>query len=177
MLFFWSFYQTARRFPKHLEQLMELEWSVTPRVEIGSWKQRHPVGLMLESSTWEGLSSNSHPTHKEKELEKSQWDPVHTTMCLWVLLPMAMSGEGPSSPHWCPWPSGADTALCCEGQHRRFGLPEPKSAPMSQAGRSSRKKPVFQKGQWGPSGFSEAASLTSIIAKIQRWLLHKAKCS
>lgn len=23
---FWSFYQTARGFPKHLEQLMELEW-------------------------------------------------------------------------------------------------------------------------------------------------------
>lgn len=35
-------------------------------------------------------------------------------------------------------------------------------------------KPVFQKGQRGPLGFSEAASLTSIIAEILSWLLHKA---
>lgn len=64
----WSFYQT----PKHLEQLMELERIVTLRVEIGSWKRRHPVGLMLESNTWEGLRSKPHPfPHKGKELEKS----------------------------------------------------------------------------------------------------------
>jgi len=69
---FQSFYQTARDFPKHLEQLMELERSVTLRVEMGSWKQRHPVGLMLESNTREGLSPNPYPTRKEKELEKFQ---------------------------------------------------------------------------------------------------------
>lgn len=45
---------------------MELEWIVTLRVEMGSWKWRHPVGLMLESGTWEGLGSNPHPTHKGK---------------------------------------------------------------------------------------------------------------
>lgn len=71
-LFFWSFHQTARGFPKHLEQLMELEWSVTLRVEIGSWKRRHPLGSMLKNGTWEGLSSNPRPTRKGNELEKSQ---------------------------------------------------------------------------------------------------------
>lgn len=96
-LVFCSFYQTARGFPKHLEQLMELEWSVTLRVETGSWKRRHPVRLMLGSNTWGGLSSNPHPTHEGKQLAEHRETLSHHHVPLGVLEeqpPVPTSAQG-----------------------------------------------------------------------------------
>lgn len=145
-LCFWSFYQTAREFPKHLEQLMELEWSVTLRVETGSWKQRHPVGLMLESGTWEELSSNPHSTCEGNDLEKFQQDPDHTPVCLWVLLP---SDHPWRRSHQCS-PVLRIVAPCCEGQCGCFGHPDPKHAPMSRLGAGLEGSQYFGKGNEGP---------------------------
>lgn len=122
---FWSFYQTARGFPKHLEQLMELEWSVTLRVETGSWKQRHPVRLMLGSDTWDGLSSNPHPSHKGKQLAKAS-----------ETLPTPPRAPAPA-PQGCAWgrthqcpPQHCDVAPCPGGHCGCFGVPDPNPAPM-----------------------------------------------
>lgn len=78
---------------------MELEWSVTLRVEIGSWKRRHPVRLMLESNTWDGLGSNPHPTHKGKQLAKNS--ETLSTPKLWVLLRRGHAWRGPTSAQGC----------------------------------------------------------------------------
>lgn len=121
---FWSFYQTARGFPKHLEQLMELEWSVTLRVEIGSWKQRHPVRLMLGSDTWDGLSSNPHPSHKGKQLAKnSETLPTPPSAPGSCCSGPCLENQQCPAQHW-------DVAPCSEGHCGCFGVPDPNPAPI-----------------------------------------------
>lgn len=141
-LVFWSFYQTARGFPKHLEQLMELEWSVTLRVEIGSWKQRHPVRLMLESDTWDGLGSNPHPTHKGKQLAKNSETLSTPKRASGSCSPGAMPGGDP--------PQHRDVALCSEGQRGCFGLPDPNPAPIFRLGGALERSQYFAKGNEAP---------------------------
>lgn len=148
-LVFWSFYQTARGFPKHLEQLMELEWSVTLRVEIGSWKQRHPVRLMFVSDTWDRLSSNPHPTDKGKQLAKSTETLSTPPRASGSCSPGAMPGGELTSAtsahqcHQCPPAQGCGTVL-------PVGVLVSQTQTLllnSGCGRSSRQKPVFCKGQ------------------------------
>lgn len=142
-LCFWSFYQTARGFPKHLEQLMELEWSVTLRVETGSWKQRHPVGLMLESGTWEELSSNPHSTCEGNDLEKFQQDPLHTPACLWVLLPRDQAWR---RSHQCSPYEHGNVAHAVKGSVAVL-VSQTQNMLLCPGWGRSRGKPVFCKGQ------------------------------